>query len=550
MSSLLHKHYHYEWETISSDRNILDIVKGCQIEFKSNTPHQMKHPKEIKFSNVETGFIDTEIKRLLEKGVIVPSCHETGEFVLTIFVRPKPDGSHWLILNLKRFNEHVAYHHFKMESLKSAVQMMKPGCYVASVDLKDAYYSVHVDIKYQKFLKFYWRGNLYQYTCLPNGLACAPRLFTKLLKPVYSTLSSQGHLSVGYIDDSYLQGNTIQNCQNNIQKTVNLFTSLGFLVHPEKSVLVPTQKLTFLGFILDSEHMIISLTPERARAIKEAAKRQLAKPNSTIRELAEVIGKLVAAFQGCLYGPLHYRQLERDKISALKKSQGDYDAPVTLSTLAQQDLHWWIQNIENSKNPINHPNPTIILESDASNMGRGAVYQTKSTGGRWTHNEQELHINALEMKAAFFALQTFCLDLRDQHVRVMIDNTTAVTYINNMGGSHSAICNSIAREIWSWCIDRNLWLSAAHLPGTSNVAADKASRVFCDQTEWKLDETIFESITAYFYRPTVDLFRFQIELSTAQICCLATRPWSRSCWRFYPRLAFWHVFLHFLLSVY
>ena len=124
-----------------------------------------------------------------------------------------------------------------------------------------------------------------------HGLACAPRLFTKLLKPVYSTLRSQGHLSVGYIDDSYLQGNTIQNCQNNIQKTVNLFTSLGFLVHPEKSVLVPTQKLTVLGFILDSEHMIISLTPERARAIKDAAKRLLAKSNSTIRELAEVIGK-------------------------------------------------------------------------------------------------------------------------------------------------------------------------------------------------------------------------------------------------------------------
>ena len=61
----------------------------------------MKRPKEIKFSNVETGFIDTEIKRLLQKAVIGPSCHETGEFVSTIFVRPKPDGSHRLILNLK-----------------------------------------------------------------------------------------------------------------------------------------------------------------------------------------------------------------------------------------------------------------------------------------------------------------------------------------------------------------------------------------------------------------------------------------------------------------
>ena len=304
------QYYLNEWETISSDCNILDIVKGCQMEFKSNTPNQMKHPKETKFSNVETGFIDPEIKRLLEKGVIVPICHETGEFVSTIFVRPKPDGSHRLVLNLKRFNEHVAYHHFKMESLKSTLQMMKPGCYTASVDPKDAYYSVHVDTKHQKFLNFYWRSKLYQYTCLPNGLACAPRVSTKLLKPFYFTLRTQGHLSVGYIYDSYLQGNTIQNCQNNIQKTVNLFTSLGFIVHPEKSVLVPTRKLEFLGFILDSERMIASLTPERVGDIKEAAKILPLKPNPFIRELAEVIGKFVATFHGCLYGPLWAFKLE------------------------------------------------------------------------------------------------------------------------------------------------------------------------------------------------------------------------------------------------
>ena len=142
-----------------------------------------------------------------------------------------------MILNLKRFNEHVAYHHFKMESLKSALKMMKPGCYMASVDLKDAYYSVHVDIKYQKFLKFYRRGKLYQYTCLPNGLACATRVFTKLqepwapaklLKPVYPTFRSQGHLSVGSIDDSYLQGNTIQFAKITFSKHSTCLLLWGF----------------------------------------------------------------------------------------------------------------------------------------------------------------------------------------------------------------------------------------------------------------------------------------------------------------------------------
>ena len=82
---------------------------------------------------------------------------------------------------------------------------------MASIDSKDAYYSIHIDNLHQKYLKFLWKGNLYQFTCFPNGLAFCPRKFTKLLKPVYSTLRMKGHLSVGYIvnygyiDDSYLQ---------------------------------------------------------------------------------------------------------------------------------------------------------------------------------------------------------------------------------------------------------------------------------------------------------------------------------------------------------
>ena len=68
-----------------------------------------------------------------------------------------------------------------MESLASAICLMTPGSYMASVDLQDAYYSVPVDESYQKYLKLSWKGELFQFTCLLNGLASAPRLFTKLL---------------------------------------------------------------------------------------------------------------------------------------------------------------------------------------------------------------------------------------------------------------------------------------------------------------------------------------------------------------------------------
>ena len=93
-----------------------------------------------------------------------------------------------------------------MDTLEIAVKMMKPGCFLASIDLKDAYYTVPIFRAHQKYLKFIFNGTLYKHACIANGLSCALKVFSKLLKPVYATLHNQGYLSLGYIDDSYLQG--------------------------------------------------------------------------------------------------------------------------------------------------------------------------------------------------------------------------------------------------------------------------------------------------------------------------------------------------------
>lgn len=145
-----------------------------------------------------------------------------------MFLRPKKDGNYRLILNLKQLNENIEYAHFKMEILCTALRLIQPGCYMGSVDLSDAYYNVNITVSDRKFLRFIWKGTLYQYTCLPNGLSSAPRLFTKLLKPVYASLRSKGYVSVAYIDDSYLQGETYEQCLQNIQETKEPFEQLGF----------------------------------------------------------------------------------------------------------------------------------------------------------------------------------------------------------------------------------------------------------------------------------------------------------------------------------
>ena len=86
------------------------------------------------------------------------------------------------------------------------------------------------------------------------------RVFKKILNPDFSYLRKIGYLSVAYVDDPYLHGETFEECLQNITETVKLLQPLGIAIYPEKSVLKPSQKLTFLGFVLYSKTMTVTLT--------------------------------------------------------------------------------------------------------------------------------------------------------------------------------------------------------------------------------------------------------------------------------------------------
>ena len=258
------------WKDITDDPEVLDWVEHCHLEFIDGVPPvQETDYKVIQFNDAEAAIIESELVQLLNKGVIVESPRSQGEFVSSIFLRLKKNGVDYrMILNLKELNKFNVYRHFKMDSLKTVTDLMTQGCYMASVDIKDAYYAVPIATEHQKCLKFRWRDKLYQYTCLPNGLASAPRIFTKLLKPVFNILRQKGYLSSSYIDDFYLQGATYGECHDNVQETVMLLEDLGFPIHNEKSVLIPSQVLTFLGFVLNSVTITVQLTISRKQKLK------------------------------------------------------------------------------------------------------------------------------------------------------------------------------------------------------------------------------------------------------------------------------------------
>lgn len=84
------------------------------------------------------------------------------------------------------------------------------------------------------------------------------------------------------------------------------------------------------------------------------------------------------------------------------------------------------------------------------------------------------------------ALKTFANDKSNTHIRIMTDNPTAVSAINHMRTSHSHSCNFMAKEIWEWCLERNIWISVAHIPGTQNFVADFECHRNEKEAEWML----------------------------------------------------------------
>ena len=139
-----------------------------------------------------------------------------------------------------------------METIHSILKLVSPGCWMVSVDLKDAYYCVKSHSNHQKCLNLKYHSNVYKYTAYPNGFASCSWKFTKLIKPFISKLHVEGHTIAGYLDDFILLYETYQGFATTVAESILHLDTLGIVLCPQKSALVPNHSLVFLGFVITS----------------------------------------------------------------------------------------------------------------------------------------------------------------------------------------------------------------------------------------------------------------------------------------------------------
>ena len=171
------------------------------------------------------------------------------------FLVEKKGGGLRPILDLKGLNRHLKEFNFRMLTVPTLLKSVRQGDFHCSVDLKDAYQHVQVYPPHRKFLRFAFEGRLYQYTVLPFGLSLSPRVFVKVTEAAIAPLRQRGIRLANYLDDWLISSNSAHRVAHDTQVVLDHLKALGFVVNLGKSMLVPAQRLSFIGVLLDTSNM-------------------------------------------------------------------------------------------------------------------------------------------------------------------------------------------------------------------------------------------------------------------------------------------------------
>ena len=212
-----------------------------------------------------------------------------------------------------------------------------------------------------------------QFQCLPFGLCTAPFVFPKVTKPIAQFLCQLGIHVIIYLDNLMLAAPSESQLLQDLSTALCLFVALDFIINIPKSVTVPTQCLKFLGFVMNTQNMTITLPSEKIHSIQKEATHFLPLDTVQVRTFAHFIGTLVTTRPAVPTGPLHYCALQDLKIKTLHRSPS-YQAMGQVTKEVQVDLQWWATQLPTYySSPIVKQEATIMIESDFSNSGWGAV---------------------------------------------------------------------------------------------------------------------------------------------------------------------------------
>ena len=269
---------------------------------------------------------------------------EPPRCILAMRAVPKKNGKHRLVIDCCPINEPMQKLPFSQEGIKIVAELKEENDILMTVDVKDGFHHIPLHRDSQTYVGISWKGRYYVWCVLCFGIAIAPYLFHKTLRPVISFLRQKGVRVAPFVDDLLLM---IRACLASQHRDLVLQTlrKLGWCPNLDKCDLTVTTQTVFVGFDINSNTTKgpwLRVLPAKIRKLRRAIVKTLNALMISARGLAKVAGQCIAMTKAIVPGKLLLCNIYR-----VIASQKDWeDKELVLSPGVIKDLQWWLDALK------------------------------------------------------------------------------------------------------------------------------------------------------------------------------------------------------------
>ena len=453
-------------------------------------------PPVLPMSREKQVVLQKEVDSLLRKGAIEKVKDSHKGFYSNLFLVSKKDGGLRPVINLSGLNLYIKKKTFRMASLKDVSQTLRRGDWAATIDLKDAYLHVPIASEHRRFLRFWWRGNRFQFRRLPFGLSSAPRTFTRLTWPLVTLCRANRVRVIVYLDDFLVLGRNKAELTRHTAFVLDILRRAGFQRNPKKCHLEPRQLFEYLGLLWNSKEF--SSFP----ASGKTGRFQAARTHPSIKSFSGSCSEIPRQGRLCSTG-----STAREVTTATPSDGGDTGLEIRRADSGQQ-IQAFNQMVDTPSDRRDGPE---VLHSAAVNHYRCFQFRVGSDSGRQVgqrqmvyggeglphqpfgtvggvQGSQELQTSSEEQESDGPFGQHHCYSPPFQGRR------------NTFGH-----LNKLTMEILLFCKNHGVVLTPAYLPGIANLGADALSRGK-ETSEWFINPIVTRRMFRRLGHPQIYLF--------------------------------------------
>uniref|UniRef100_A0A5S6QK16 RNA-directed DNA polymerase n=1 Tax=Trichuris muris TaxID=70415 RepID=A0A5S6QK16_TRIMR len=433
---------------------------GCTAQIEHHiviSPTPPISRKAYRMSTREREYVIRQVEEMLEHDIIEPS--ESPWSSPVVLVR-KRNGDWRFCVDYRPLNAVTVKDAYPCPRIEDVLEQLSGCSYFSKLDMKSAYWQVHVHSADRPKTAFVTPDGLYQFKRMPFGLTNAPATFSRLIDCVLGK-QKRSHC-MAYLDDVIVFSKSFKKHVEHIRSVLQAVRENGLRLNPVKCILA-THEIECLGHIVDVNG--IRTHPNRVKAMVDYPV-----PHDT-KELRRFLGM-------CGY----YRRFI-NKFASIAR-------PLTNLLKKEVQWHWDVGKEEAfsqlkkalTASPIlRHFDEKLLTEirTDASQLGLGAVLLQRGLLGEQvvayisrtlSAAEQRYHSNELECLAVVWALHQFRYYVHGRKFTVVTDNT-AVKWLFTSKKSTGKIARWVlaAMEFLDDC-------TFIHRAGKCNELADALSR--------------------------------------------------------------------------